>query len=390
MKIAILTSGILPVPAVQGGAVENLIDLYLEYNNIYKLHDITVYSINNAIARKHPALSSDVNHYVYINSDSFFTKVIKKLVEVFLTNKGYYDQHIEYFIKKAAKLIRKEKFDLIIMENRPAFALHFKERQRIVYHLHNDHLNTTSRLSNELYDAAERIICVSDYISNRTNAINPGVNKALTVYNGIDTKRFQSRDIKINRATIGLSENDFIVIFSGRLVPEKGIKQLIEAMLKLKDNKNIKLLVVGSSFLGNNTGKSKFLDSLNELAKPIEQNIIFTGYVNYDIVPSYLHIADIAVVPSIWDEPFGLTCIEALAAGLPLITTNKGGIPEIISSDYARTIDVDDNCAQSLAASILELYNDATLRNEMSIAARASVSRFDKFEYAKNFFKALE
>ena len=100
MKIAILTSGILPVPAVQGGAVENLIDFYLEYNNIYKLHDITVYSINNAIARKHPALSSDVNHYVYINTDRFFTKVIKKLVEVFLTNKGYYDRHIEYFIKK--------------------------------------------------------------------------------------------------------------------------------------------------------------------------------------------------------------------------------------------------------------------------------------------------
>ena len=44
MKIAILTSGILPVPAVQGGAVENLIDFYLEYNNIHKLHDITVIS----------------------------------------------------------------------------------------------------------------------------------------------------------------------------------------------------------------------------------------------------------------------------------------------------------------------------------------------------------
>ena len=55
MKIAILTSGILPVPAVLGGAVENLIDFYLEYNNEHKLHDITVYSVSNKKVKKHPA-----------------------------------------------------------------------------------------------------------------------------------------------------------------------------------------------------------------------------------------------------------------------------------------------------------------------------------------------
>ena len=62
MKIAILTSGILPIPAVLGGAVENLIDFYLEYNEIHKLHDITVYSVYHPEAIKHPALSSKYNH----------------------------------------------------------------------------------------------------------------------------------------------------------------------------------------------------------------------------------------------------------------------------------------------------------------------------------------
>ena len=56
MKIAILTSGILPVPAVQGGAVENLIDFYLEYNCQHHLHDITVYSVWNPDISQHPAL----------------------------------------------------------------------------------------------------------------------------------------------------------------------------------------------------------------------------------------------------------------------------------------------------------------------------------------------
>lgn len=58
MKIAILTSGILPVPAVQGGAVENLIDFYLDYNDKNKLHDITIYSVWHPDVERHPALKS--------------------------------------------------------------------------------------------------------------------------------------------------------------------------------------------------------------------------------------------------------------------------------------------------------------------------------------------
>ena len=69
MKIAILTSGILPVPAVQGGAVENLIDFYLDYNDKNKLHDITIYSVWHPNVKRHSALKSDSNHYIYINAN---------------------------------------------------------------------------------------------------------------------------------------------------------------------------------------------------------------------------------------------------------------------------------------------------------------------------------
>ena len=60
MKIAILTSGIQPIPAVQGGAVENLVDFYLEYNNQNKTHDITVYSVWHPEVKHHKALQSNV------------------------------------------------------------------------------------------------------------------------------------------------------------------------------------------------------------------------------------------------------------------------------------------------------------------------------------------
>ena len=81
MKIAIITSGILPVPAVQGGAVENLIDYVLEYNDQHHLHDITVYSTYCKRVLEHPALQSSVNHYKYVKTHSIFFRLFAKYGE---------------------------------------------------------------------------------------------------------------------------------------------------------------------------------------------------------------------------------------------------------------------------------------------------------------------
>ena len=83
MRIAILTSGILPVPAVQGGAVENLIDFYLEYNEQHRLHDITIYSVWNKQAEKHGALKALNNHYYYIDTTSFWAKIKRRIYKTF-------------------------------------------------------------------------------------------------------------------------------------------------------------------------------------------------------------------------------------------------------------------------------------------------------------------
>lgn len=129
MKIAILTSGILPVPAVQGGAVENLIDFYLAYNDKYHLHDITVYSCNHHDTKKHPALKSKVNHYYYVDTTSIIAKIRKRL---YLRKAGGGELHhfsIEYFIEQVLKHLRKQSYDLILIENRPPFSLKVKKSQ---------------------------------------------------------------------------------------------------------------------------------------------------------------------------------------------------------------------------------------------------------------------
>ena len=89
-----------------------------------------------------------------------------------------------------------------------------------------------------------------------------------------------------------------------------------------------------------------------------------------------------------WDEPFGLTVVEAMAAGLPLITTRSGGIPEICEG--VATIVERENIVDNLANAILDLYQHPEKREAMSKASLERSKLFDKETYAKNFFAAIE
>ena len=388
MKIAILTSGILPVPAVQGGAVENLVDFYLEYNDQHKLHDITVYSIWHPDVEQHPDLKSDVNHYKYIKVDSAISKIRKNIYGKLHQNE-YYHYTIEYFFEQAYKQIRRESFDIIIVENRPGFSLKLSKRLTTpcVLHLHNDFLNKDTKNAAEIYSGYQRIISVSDFITGRTQEIDANKNKCITIHNAIDLQHFRQAKLK-QRKEMGLSEKDFVVGYSGRLREEKGILQLVQAINQIHNIPNLKLLIIGASNYGKGQQPSPFVLQLMKEAEPVKDKVIFTGFVDYQDVPAYLKMADLAVVPSMWEEPFGLTVIEAMAAGLPLITTNSGGIPEIC--DGVATIVERDHIVENLRDAIRDLYLHPEKRKSMAEASLQRSKRFDKETYAKNFLKALE
>jgi glycosyltransferase involved in cell wall biosynthesis len=120
----------------------------------------------------------------------------------------------------------------------------------------------------------------------------------------------------------------------------------------------------------------------------MKEKIVFTGFVPYQRIPDYLHLADIAALPSMWDEPFGLTIAEALAAGLPLVTTRSGGIPEICEG--VATIVERDDVVNNLAQAIRYLYEHPEKRKLMSEASIERAKLFDKENYSEKFFAALE
>lgn len=389
MKIAILTSGILPVPAVQGGAVENLIDFYLDYNDQHHLHDITVYSIWHPDIKRHLALKSKVNHYQYIHLNSLASK-FRKWVYFHLHGFEYYHHNYEFYMEWAMKDIRKKQYDLIILENRPGYALKLKEKTtcKLVIHLHNDLLHNKTKRAMDIYDAASCIITVSDYIASRVRTININDNKCIVVHNGIDTKTFNK---EVSPAYIpSINNEDFVLLFSGRINNEKGIIELISAMNIIGRDYPIKLLVLGGSFYGITDIANPFISKLRKMAEPVKDKIIFTGFIPYKEMPNYLKLADVAVLPSTWDEPFGLTMSEAQAMGLPIITTRRGGIPEVVSEKNAIMLDTDEHFVKNLADAILDLYEHPEKRANMSLASQSNSKKFDKYVYAKKFFKVLE
>jgi len=386
MKIAILTSGILPVPAVQGGAVENLIDYYLEYNDKHRLHDITVYSIADKATRHHTALKSQSNHYRYIQTNSLLARLKKALLR---KTEGYYNYTIEYYLNETLRRLRRRSYDVIIVENRPGFILKLRQKTgaRCILHLHNDFLHHDIQSADVIFDGFDRIISVSDHITSRVRQIRPDTSKCVTVHNAIDLQHFHQATA-FERSTVGLTDDDFVIVYSGRLRQEKGILELVQAIKALPDIPHIKLLVVGASAYGQDKFRNRFIAKLEKESEPVINQIVFTGFVPYATIPSYLKMADIAVVPSIWEEPFGLTVVEAMAAGIPLITTRSGGIPEIC--DNEAVLVGRDAIVDNLATAIRDLYEHPEKRAQLAAAALARSSQFDKETYAKNFFAAIE
>ena len=146
MKIAIITSGILPLPAVQGGAVENLIDYYVNYNEISGDHEIAVYSVSDQKIDKTNLLRLKYTKYIYIDTNSFISKIKRSIYRYFGKTYGYYNYFIEYFLYKVISKISNIRYDIIILENRPGYVIPISKitNSKIVLHLHNDLLNATT------------------------------------------------------------------------------------------------------------------------------------------------------------------------------------------------------------------------------------------------------
>lgn len=121
-----------------------------------------------------------------------------------------------------------------------------------------------------------------------------------------------------------------VITFTGRLVNNKGVKELMLAFEKVAAKHNdAKLLIVGGQSFSNNV-KDDYVIDLEFIASRIGNGVIFTGYVDYSEITSYLQLSTIVVVPSTSFEAFPLSILEAMAAGIPVVVSDAGGTLEVI------------------------------------------------------------
>lgn len=147
----------------------------------------------------------------------------------------------------------------------------------------------------------------------------------IVVPNGIEISKFNLNRDNCRRE-LNIQENKKIILFVGRLIEIKGVEYLIRAMKEiLKDIPDAKLMIIGD---GENEKNLKNL-SVN---LGVEEKIDFIGKVPNDKIPVYMKAADVFVLPSL-SEGFPVTLLEAMAAGLPILATKVGGIPEIIKDE---------------------------------------------------------
>lgn len=138
-------------------------------------------------------------------------------------------------------------------------------------------------------------------------------------------------------------------------MPKKGVLEVVQAFQKL-ENTHAHLVIVGASSFG--MGQMTLFE--RELSQIVQEHprIHATGFVNNQELGKYYALADLVVLPSLWEEPLGLTMIEAQLAGKPLITTNKGGIPETTSATNSILLEVTENLSKDLAFAMAEVLSD--------------------------------
>ena len=132
------------------------------------------------------------------------------------------------------------------------------------------------------------------------------------------------------------------------------------------------------------------MDEINKLTENIKDKVIFTGYIPYSDTPKIYSIADFAVLPSMWEEPAGLTIIEAMATGLPVIATYSGGIPEYLSDEDDLLIKRDEQIIEELIKKIKLLYEDKALRVKLGEKNREKAKKFNIKSYYYNFIDILK
>jgi spore coat protein SA len=374
MKIALIATEKLPVPAIRGGAIQIYLDAVAPI--IAKKHDVTVISITD---RDLPDVESK-NGVKYARFDE------------------------ENYVQSLTHHLKEVHYDVVHLCNRPNWIETLHEaspKTKFVLSVHNDMFSFEKMSDTEgdrCISTVSKIITVSDYIGNTiTSRFPKAKGKTSTVYSGVDLEGYNPSWISQgssarNRVRSELNLKDKkVVLFVGRLSKVKGPHILLHAMPKIiEQHPDVKMVFIGSKWFGDND-LNNYVKHLYTLGAMYQDNVTFIKFVKPKDIPDLFVMSDLFVCSSQWQEPLARVHYEAMAAGLPMITSNRGGNPEVIEEGKNGHVIHDFENPDEYARLINSLLSDKGKREKMGKYGRQKVERdFGWNQVASNLLRVYE
>ena len=287
-----------------------------------------------------------------------------------------------FLASKMIEIISKDTDDkqLIEIHNRPYLVDQIAKRNEFPISLffHNDPqtMNGSKSIKDRenLLEKCTAIFCVSKYIRNLfLEGVQKNHKKVHVLYNGVDKKlkKFPKKKKEI--------------LFVGRLVPEKGVHHYIDCIKLIADSyTDWNFGLIGSFKLGENQNKNQYADQIKNKFTLIGSRAKFYGFQNHEFVQEKMKTASIVVIPSIWQEPFGLVAAEAMSNAACIIASKVGGIAEIVGNNGILIKNIDH---LKLKQTLIHVLNNKKLMEEYQkkswdnfmFSSESSSRKLDKF-----------
>ncbi|MEJ8547930.1 glycosyltransferase family 4 protein [Brevibacillus borstelensis] len=357
MRILVILPEQLPVPPIKGGSVETC--TYNIFKRMARTDQVVM------ISRAHPRLPP-VSRY----QDGRLT--------IIRIPHGNRQSYIHSALKKAAG----QSFDVIQIENRPRFVPKVRRqfpRTPIILSLHS--LTFMSFLSPGQADAILRqvngVTSVVSFVTRTMQRRYPRhAHKFRTAILGVDTTKFRplpaSAKVRLRRRW-GL-DGSYNVLFVGRIVRGKGLHTLVRAVSRLKKHiPRVRLVAVGASWPGVSR-QTPYMRHVRQLSRRLGVPIRFTGYIPPARIQDMFQLGDVFVCPTLFREGFATVNSEAMASGIPVVASNRGGIREVVKNGHSGILVSRFQSPDAFASAIARLHDNPGLRKRLVLSARKRVA----------------
>lgn len=330
------------------------INILLPYKEKFDKHKASSVSITVSNNMTYSNFIDDIKVFGQQTEDPLFQKNFCGFNHSLLSFKSKNN----YLADQLSKTVLKtnDNKQLVEIHNRPYLVKRIMKKLKycpISLFLHNNPKEMKGAKSiierKELISNCAGIFCVSKYIKNQfLDGLNGDCKKVFVLHNGVHRKLTKFPKKKKE------------VLFVGRIVTEKGVDLYVDTIRSVAPKfPDWSFNLIGSSKLGEIDNKETYAQKILKKFKDIGKQANFYGFKNKNFVEKKMKSGSIIIIPSLWQEPFGLVAAEAMSNGIAIIAANSGGIPEIVGKNGILINDI--NCSK-LKRALFDLLSNSEKR----------------------------